>query len=164
MENHHDTWYTDQDLCVFVSKQVAFADKSCARRSGAFNFILFLHFFTFLFTHGENPGCKNICRQDTSPVLVPMYSKPRGPISTRYIDCSLIDRKPLLESFCQSSTLFNNISNVITFSVTTALMWAIQLGQLDSVTKLLKSIQPSDLDAMDSEGNIAYEFSKSRRR
>ena len=29
--------HTDQDLCVFVSNQVTFANKSCAQQSGAFN-------------------------------------------------------------------------------------------------------------------------------
>ncbi len=36
-ENHHDTWNTVQDLCVFVSNQETFAIKSCAQLSRAFN-------------------------------------------------------------------------------------------------------------------------------
>ncbi len=36
-ENHHDTWNTAQDLCLFVSNQETFVIKSCAHRSGAFN-------------------------------------------------------------------------------------------------------------------------------
>ncbi len=47
---------------------------------------------------------------------------------------------------------------MITFPVTTALMWAIQLGQLDSVAKLLKGVQPADLDAIDSEGIVDSDY------
>ncbi len=36
-ENHHDTWNTAQELCLFVSNQETFTIKSCAQRSGAFN-------------------------------------------------------------------------------------------------------------------------------
>ena len=37
-KNHHDTWNTAKDLCLFVSNQETFAIKSCAQRSGAFNY------------------------------------------------------------------------------------------------------------------------------
>ena len=37
-ENHHDTWNTVQDLCLFVSNQEMFAIKRCAQQSGAFKF------------------------------------------------------------------------------------------------------------------------------
>ncbi len=36
-ENHHDTWDTVQDPCVFVSNQETFAIKSCVQRLRAFN-------------------------------------------------------------------------------------------------------------------------------
>ncbi len=48
MENHHDTWNTDQHLCVFVRNQVTLANKSCAQRSGAFNLILIFGYVTFV--------------------------------------------------------------------------------------------------------------------
>ncbi len=43
-ENHHDTWHTVQDLCVFVNNQGTFAIKSCVQRLRAFNFVL-MHVF-----------------------------------------------------------------------------------------------------------------------
>ena len=41
-ENHHDTWNTAQDFCLFVSNQETFAIKSCVQWSGAFNFFVTL--------------------------------------------------------------------------------------------------------------------------
>ena len=38
-ENHHDTWNTVQDFCVFVSNQETFAIENCMQRLRAFNSI-----------------------------------------------------------------------------------------------------------------------------
>ena len=38
-ENHHNTWNTIQDLCVFVSNQEMFTINSCAQRLGAFKLL-----------------------------------------------------------------------------------------------------------------------------